>query len=724
MTEASQGLESGWPAPEALERVIAETDARQPAPRQPAMMPPLVPATASSAPPAEEDPAIAGAITEADVLVKYGLSAKALEQLEGLAKKFPQSIQVRTKLRDLYGDQGNVSKAVVHMLVLADLYAKRGAQDQARSVLQTALELDPGNAEVKLRLGIAPSAHAQALTAPGDLTFEEPPGGTPPELGEEPVAPGFGARGEFALDEPAKEAHAPGEFSFEESLTVPEIPAEEPLPSLEETTPAECLQPVPEEPAERPAHPASETKAPEQKPPAKEPDLKEIWAEAEFYYQQGLLDEAKKHYAKIIQHDPSDTRAIERLTEISQDAKETREFSKFAETVDGLEEYAPASGARESGEVTAASESDEEAVRTLMQEIAQLKQKQQPVPSPSEDIAAPVPPKVPSGEGVAESASNDKTVRLLMQEIAQLKRQMQEIGQLKQKQQPVPSPSEDIAAAVPPKVPSGEGVAVSASDDEAVRTLMQEMAQLKQRTGALSGETSSVPPSPASPSKRKEQAVNQPDNFFDLASELRDELNSLAVPPPSSASAEVQGLDDIFDEFKKGVEQQAVKEDVDTHYNLGVAYKEMGLLDDAIAEFVLTPEKEPKFVQSRYMLGLCYMDKGEHQKAIAEIQGALNFSESQGVVLKDLVGMRYDIGLAYQLSGNASGALNEFQKVYDADPGYRDTASKIKELQKGDFISLEQLKDDIEKEISVKFLEEGERIEREEKIRKNEKVRS
>ena len=359
-----------------------------------------------------------------------------------------------------------------------------------------------------------------------------------------------------------------------------------------------------------------------------------------------------------------------------------------------------------------------------MQEIAQLKQKQQPVPSPSEDIAAPVPPKVPSGEGVAESASNDKTVRLLMQEIAQLKRQMQEIGQLKQKQQPVPSPSEDIAAAVPPKVPSGEGVAVSASDDEAVRTLMQEMAQLKQRTGALSGETSSVPPSPASPSKRKEQAVNQPDNFFDLASELRDELNSLAVPPPSSASAEVQGLDDIFDEFKKGVEQQAVKEDVDTHYNLGVAYKEMGLLDDAIAEFVLTPEKEPKFVQSRYMLGLCYMDKGEHQKAIAEIQGALNFSESQGVVLKDLVGMRYDLGLAYQLAGNASGALNEFQKVYDADPGYRDTASKIKELQKGDFISLEQLKDDIEKEISVKFLEEGERIEREEKIRKNEKVRS
>ena len=183
-------------------------------------------------------------------------------------------------------------------------------------------------------------------------------------------------------------------------------------------------------------------------------------------------------------------------------------------------------------------------------------------------------------------------------------------------------------------------------------------------------------------------------------------------------------LDDIFEDFKKGVEQQAVKEDVDTHYNLGIAYKEMGLLDDAIAEFVLTPEVEPKFVQSRYMLGLCYMDKGEYQNAITEVQSALNFSESQGVEMKDRVGMHYDLGLAYQLAGDAAGALSQFQKVYDTDPEYRDAASKIKELQKGDFISLEQLKDDIEKEISFKFLEEGERIEREEKIRKTEKVRN
>jgi tetratricopeptide (TPR) repeat protein len=157
-----------------------------------------------------------------------------------------------------------------------------------------------------------------------------------------------------------------------------------------------------------------------------------------------------------------------------------------------------------------------------------------------------------------------------------------------------------------------------------------------------------------------------------------------------------------------------------------VAYKEMGLLDDAIAEFIMTPEDESKFVQSRYMLGLCYMEKGEYQNAIGEIQNALDYSDTLGIDIDALnrIEMRYDLGLAYQGAGNADNAMEEFQKVADEDPGFRDVAGKLKELHKGDYISLDQLKDDIEKEISSKFFEEGERIEREEKTRKNERVKT
>jgi tetratricopeptide (TPR) repeat protein len=212
-------------------------------------------------------------------------------------------------------------------------------------------------------------------------------------------------------------------------------------------------------------------------------------------------------------------------------------------------------------------------------------------------------------------------------------------------------------------------------------------------------------------------------DFFDLAAELRDELSNVAAPARPASPVEEQSLDEIFDEFKKGVEQQSVKEDIDTHYNLGVAYKEMGLLDDAIGEFTLTPEDEPKYIQSRYMLGLCYMEKGEYQNAIGEIQNALDYSETLGEASHQ-IGMHYDLGLAYQGAGNISAALSEFQAVSLMDPRYRDTAAKLKELRAGDVISLNQLKNDIEREISEKFFQEGERIEREEKTRKNEKIRN
>ena len=144
----------------------------------------------------------------------------------------------------------------------------------------------------------------------------------------------------------------------------------------------------------------------------------------------------------------------------------------------------------------------------------------------------------------------------------------------------------------------------------------------------------------------------------------------MAVPAKGGASSEDQSLDDIFQEFKKGVEAQAGREDTDTHYNLGIAYKEMGLLDEAIGEFLLTPEGEPKFIQSRYMLGLCYMEMGDFRKATVEIGNALNYSESLASDAEDRLSMNYDLGLAYQGAGEMSNALGQFQKVSAEAPGF------------------------------------------------------
>ena len=117
------------------------------------------------------------------------------------------------------------------------------------------------------------------------------------------------------------------------------------------------------------------------------------------------------------------------------------------------------------------------------------------------------------------------------------------------------------------------------------------------------------------------------------------------------------------------------------------------------------------------------MEKGEYDHAIGELENALNYSQSTGEDEQSRIRIHYDLGLAYQGARNVNSALSEFQKVQSMNPGYRDIKAKLKELKQGGYISPDQLKDDIEKEISAKFLEEGERIEREEKNRKNEKIR-
>jgi tetratricopeptide (TPR) repeat protein len=579
------------------------------------------PAVSAESKPVEEDPAIAEAFSEVDVLIKYGLAGKAIEQLEGLAGRFPRSPQVRLRLRDLYRDQGNIQKAVLHALGLADIYSAAGMREQAEAALRSALDIDPGNAALQARLGM-PSAAPQ----------EAPPG--------------FGELPEFGFEAaPEAAAPAPGQPSVEWQPPMEETLAfEEPDSSVvsgragpaPEAASGEWQSPSLET-GGGPVGAASEPGAAPAEPFAAEVDISEVWAEAEFYYQQGLFDEARAHYEKILQLSPGDQRARERIVELSREKEDVQEFSKLAEAVEGLEGLVPTETA---GGELASSTSDEEAVRMLMQEIQALQGKQKPAPPAKQPRAASAPAK-------AKEKKREEEFFDLGAELGG-------------------------AGTASPQAPRTEGL----------------------------------------------------DEFFDLAAELRDELGGMAVPAKGGASSEDQSLDDIFQEFKKGVEAQAGREDTDTHYNLGIAYKEMGLLDEAIAEFLLTPEGEPKFIQSRYMLGLCYMEMGDFRKATVEIGNALNYSESLASDAEDRLSMNYDLGLAYQGAGEMNNAIGQFQKVSAEAPGFRDVAAKIQELQQGDFISLEQLKDDIEKEISAKFFEEGERIEREEKTRKSEKVRS
>jgi len=181
-----------------------------------------------------------------------------------------------------------------------------------------------------------------------------------------------------------------------------------------------------------------------------------------------------------------------------------------------------------------------------------------------------------------------------------------------------------------------------------------------------------APPPPATPEPLEES--------FDIARELAEELGATITPPSVD---ELQfTVADVFSQFKKGVEQTVTAEDSETHYDLGIAYKEMGLLDDALHEFqvAIGGRNRKKEVDCLTMLAACYMEKGEPPGAIEALRRALR---SDYITPEAARAVHYELATAYEAGGDPQTALFFLQKVLRADPRYRDAQAMAARLGGG-----------------------------------------
>ncbi|HVT19608.1 MAG TPA: hypothetical protein VHQ90_25925 [Thermoanaerobaculia bacterium] len=172
---------------------------------------------------------------------------------------------------------------------------------------------------------------------------------------------------------------------------------------------------------------------------------------------------------------------------------------------------------------------------------------------------------------------------------------------------------------------------------------------------------------------------DEEDDFFDLAGELEQELSREAAfqgEEPLVQQGE-QSLEEIVEGFKKGVAEQLSPTDYDTHFNLGIAYREMGLLDEAIGEFQLAAKDAHYLVSCCSMLGLCFLDKGLPELAIKWYRRGL---EAPNVGEDDTLGLLYDLGCAYLTSGDHATAYKTFVEAYGINTNYRDVVARIEEL--------------------------------------------
>lgn len=169
---------------------------------------------------------------------------------------------------------------------------------------------------------------------------------------------------------------------------------------------------------------------------------------------------------------------------------------------------------------------------------------------------------------------------------------------------------------------------------------------------------------------------------FDLAKELENELVeegvSLQEEPVTEEMPHQISAEEVLREFKSKVASVVSEEDADTHYDLGIAYKEMGLIDEAISEFNISSASSHKGIESYNMIGLCYRDKGN----LAEAEKYFKLALQKPDITQDfLKGILYDLARVYEENGDIKQTIEIFEKIIAIDSRFRDVSERITNLK-------------------------------------------
>lgn len=139
------------------------------------------------------------------------------------------------------------------------------------------------------------------------------------------------------------------------------------------------------------------------------------------------------------------------------------------------------------------------------------------------------------------------------------------------------------------------------------------------------------------------------------------------------------GFEEMLEKFKTGVAANVDDEDFDSHYDLGVAYREMGLVDEAISEFQKALRGATQRIRAYEALGQCFIDRSEHDVAIAVLSRALREPALED---EDLIGVLYLLGFASEENKEPRDAAAYYQRVFAIDIDFRDVQKRLKAMTK------------------------------------------
>jgi tetratricopeptide (TPR) repeat protein len=201
------------------------------------------------------------------------------------------------------------------------------------------------------------------------------------------------------------------------------------------------------------------------------------------------------------------------------------------------------------------------------------------------------------------------------------------------------------------------------------------------RSSAAAGKRPATPASTPAP-RASGSAPLADDGFVNLGDWLREDEGPkdtrMVVDEKEPTGDEDADFADMLRKFKHGVAENVEAEDYQSHYDLAIAFKEMGLLDEAIAGFQKALGAKHNRLPTYEALGECFIEKGQAKMASAILNRALNEGNASD---DQLVGVLYLLGRASEEQGQSDKALDFYQRVFVVDIQFKDVADRMAALE-------------------------------------------
>ncbi|MGH7605797.1 MAG: tetratricopeptide repeat protein, partial [Gemmatimonadales bacterium] len=173
-------------------------------------------------------------------------------------------------------------------------------------------------------------------------------------------------------------------------------------------------------------------------------------------------------------------------------------------------------------------------------------------------------------------------------------------------------------------------------------------------------------------------------DFVDLGSMILDDEtvtkdSRMTIADEEPTGDEEQDFHDMLARFKQGIDENIDEADFQSHYDLGVAFKEMGLLDEAIAELQKALRAPEGKLRTSEMLGICFFEKGAYVVAESILSRGLDLPASGD---QERLGILYWLGRALEQQGKKGEARDLYGRVFAVDIRFLDAERRVKALAK------------------------------------------